>query len=82
MAGKVDESACKLVEQHGKGAAYMAVERLNESIDQGDRLRRDFWAQVVHAIHEYQRSLTASHVQVRRNPRTRGPGRCWSLQST
>jgi hypothetical protein len=82
MAGRVDESARKLVEQHGKRAAYIAVERLNESMGQGDRLGRDFWAQVVHAIHEYQRSLTASHVQVGRNPRKRGHARNSFLRST
>lgn len=57
MSAKVDEAARDLIEQHGIRAAYIAVERLNQSIDQGDRNGRDFWAQVVQAIHEYQRMV-------------------------
>jgi hypothetical protein len=55
MSGKVDEAARDLIEQHGIRAAYFAVERLNESIDRRDQIGRDFWARVVHAIHEHQR---------------------------
>ena len=55
MSAKVDEAARNLIEQHGIRAAYFAVERLNESIDRRDQIGRDFWAQVVHAIHEHQR---------------------------
>jgi hypothetical protein len=29
--------------------------RANQSIDEHDHPARDFWAQVVHAIHQYQR---------------------------
>jgi|1186.fasta_scaffold869270_2 hypothetical protein len=32
------------------------MERLNKSIEWGDWSARDFWAQVVHAIHDYQRA--------------------------
>jgi hypothetical protein len=51
----VDEAARKLIEEHGPRAVHIAVERLNQSIDERDHPARDFWAQVVHAIHEYQR---------------------------
>jgi hypothetical protein len=33
MPARVDASARALIEQHGTGAAYAAVERLNQSID-------------------------------------------------
>ena len=69
MHTTVDSSARELIDQHGTRAVYIAVERLNQSIDQGDRDGRDFWAQVVHAIHEYQRSVSA------RNQRRRGPSK-------
>jgi len=55
MSAKVDEEARNLIEQHGIRAAYTAVERLNERIDRRDQIGRDFWAQVVQAIHEHQR---------------------------
>ncbi len=57
MPARVDELACKLIEQHGSRAVHIAVERLNQSIDERDYPARDFWAQVVHAIHEYERSV-------------------------
>jgi hypothetical protein len=57
MPARVDELARKLIEQHGTSAVYIAVERLNQSIDERDHPARDFWAQVVHAIHEYQRPV-------------------------
>ena len=56
MPARVDELARKLIEQHGTRAVYIAVERLNQSIDERDHPARDFWAQVVHAIHENQPS--------------------------
>ena len=71
MPATVDEAARKLIEQHGTGAVYAAVERLNQSIDERDRPARDFWAQVVHAIHEYQRTLGAVRPQSGRKPRKR-----------
>ena len=60
MPARVDELARKLIEQHGSRAVHIAVERLNQSIDEHDYPARDFWAQVVHAIHEYQRLEQAS----------------------
>jgi len=57
MSAKVDKAARDLIEQHGTRAAHVAVERLNESIDRRDQIGRDFWAQVVHAIHEDQRMV-------------------------
>jgi len=62
MSAKVDEAARDLIEQHGVRAAYIAVERLNQSIDQADQIGRDFWVQVVHAIHEHQRAADAAKV--------------------
>lgn len=44
-----------LIAQHGDGAARAAVDHLNAMIDLGDFHRRDMWARVVHAIHDYQR---------------------------
>jgi hypothetical protein len=32
------------------------MEQLNKGIDRGDQSARDFWAQVVHAIHDYERT--------------------------
>ena len=40
----VDSSARALIEQQGTDAVYTAVEWLNQSIDQGDRIGRVFWA--------------------------------------
>jgi hypothetical protein len=56
MPARVDELARKLIEEHGTRAVLVAVERLNQSIDERDIHSRDFWAQVVHAIHEHQPS--------------------------
>jgi len=55
MPARVDDAARKLIEEHGPRAVRIAVERLNQSIDERDHPARDFWAQVVHAIHQYQR---------------------------
>jgi hypothetical protein len=60
MPARVEELASTLIEHHGKRAVYIAVERLNQSIDERDHPARDLWAQVVHAIHEYQRLEQAS----------------------
>ena len=57
MPATVEEAARELIEQQGRRAVYVAVEKLNQSIDERDGIGRDFWAQVVHAIHEYQRSI-------------------------
>jgi hypothetical protein len=54
MPARVDELARSLIEEHGTRAVLVAVERLNQSIDERDIQSRDFWAQVVHAIHEHQ----------------------------
>ena len=63
MPARVDELARKLIEQHGTRAVYIAIERLNQSIDERDHPARDFWAQVVHAIHERQRLVHGSKPQ-------------------
>lgn len=52
---EVDFIARALIAQHGAGAARAAVDHLNAMIDLGDYHRRDMWARVVHAVHDYQR---------------------------
>ncbi|HEX3881590.1 MAG TPA: hypothetical protein VHW66_02935 [Stellaceae bacterium] len=52
---EVDFIARAIIAQHGDGAARAAVDHLNAMIDLGDFRRRDMWARVVHAIHDYQR---------------------------
>ena len=54
MPARVEELAHRLIEEHGSRAVHVAIERLNQSIDERDIHSRDFWAQVVHAIHEHQ----------------------------
>jgi hypothetical protein len=68
MPARVGELARKLIEQHGSRAVYIAVERLNQSIDERDHPARDFWAQVVHAIHECQRLGHSSNARAIRDP--------------
>ena len=43
MPARVDELARNLIEHHGTRAAFVAVERLNQSIDERDPAARDFW---------------------------------------
>ena len=64
MPARVDELARNLIEEHGTRAVLVAVERLNQSIDERDIHSRDFWAQVVHAIHEHQRLVHGSKRRV------------------
>jgi hypothetical protein len=68
MPARVDELARKLIEEHSTRAAHIAVERLNQSIDQHDYPARDFWAQVVRAIHEYQRSVNGPKARAAGEP--------------
>ena len=71
MPAQVEQTARELIEQHGAKAVYIAVEALNQCIDHDDRLGRDFWAQVVQAIHEYQRCLAQQKQRFRRNSKVR-----------
>ena len=48
----VEKAARLLRDKHGAQAALVALERLNRSIDRKNWSARDFWAQVVHAIHQ------------------------------
>ena len=64
MPARVEQLARSLIEDHGIRAVYIAVERLNQSIDERDLLGRDFWAQVVHVVHEHQRSVHGSKRRV------------------
>ena len=75
MRASVDDAARALIVQRGSTAAYAALERLNQSIDQGDSFARDFWAQVVRAIHEYQQVVIAPGPPSRRNTRRTEQGR-------
>jgi hypothetical protein len=64
MPARVNELARSLIEEHGTRAVLVAVERLNQSIDERDIHSRDFWAQVVHAIHEHQSLVQGSKQRV------------------
>ena len=52
----VERLAREMIAQHGRQAARVAAERLNEMIDRTNIPGRDVWACVVHAIHERQGS--------------------------
>ena len=56
MLVTVENSARKLIEQYRLRAVFVAMDRLNQSIDKRDFHARDFWAQVVHVIHEFHRT--------------------------
>jgi len=74
MPARVDELARSLIEEHGPRAVLVAVERLNQSIDERDIPGRDFWAQVVHAIHENQSLVQGAKQRVSgRNRRANPP---------
>jgi hypothetical protein len=49
---EVDWRACALLQQHGSDAVYIALDRLNESIDPGTVALGIFWAEVVGVIHK------------------------------
>jgi hypothetical protein len=46
MLVTVENSARKLIKQYAADAVFIAMDRLNRSIDQRDFHARDFWAQV------------------------------------
>jgi hypothetical protein len=48
LATKIEDSARGLIAKHEDRAVFVAVDLLNESIDQRDWHARNFWAQVVH----------------------------------
>jgi hypothetical protein len=56
MLGTVEESARRLIAEYEVRAVFVAIDRLNQSIDRRNWHARDFWAQVVHVLHDYQRS--------------------------
>jgi hypothetical protein len=47
MLTKVKDSARQLIIKYRLRAVFVAIDRLNKSIDTGDWRARDFWAQVV-----------------------------------
>jgi hypothetical protein len=53
LAPEINREANALRERHGAAAVHLALSRLNDSIDRHDPSARDFWVQVVRAIHEY-----------------------------
>ena len=57
---EVTRIAREMIRQHEERAAFAAVERLNQMIDQGDWRGRDVWARIVHAIHELQQTSIAN----------------------
>jgi hypothetical protein len=48
-----------LIARHGNAAARTAATHLNRVIDRGDAAARDFWAGVVHLIHQRQDEAVA-----------------------
>jgi hypothetical protein len=59
---EIERIAGELLAEHGRRAARIAAERLNEMIDRNNISGRDMWACVVHAIHEQQgTSPSADH---------------------
>jgi hypothetical protein len=48
-----------MIRRHGAEAARTAAGHLNRAIDRGDLTARDYWAWVVHAIHQQQRHARA-----------------------
>ena len=75
MPARVDALARSLIEEHGIRAVGVAVERLNQSIDERDVHGRDLWAQVVHAIHEHQPSVHGPKRRVSRGGSRRASSR-------
>ena len=73
MPARVDELARSLIAEHGTRAVLVAVERLNQIIDERDIHSRDFWAQVVHAIHEHQPLVQGSKQRVSGRSRQANP---------
>ena len=51
-SGVAERMAVEMIARHGPNAAREATIRLNRMIDRGDMPARDFWACVVHVIHE------------------------------
>jgi hypothetical protein len=49
---EIDRKARLLIQQHGSRAALLAADALNQCIDREEWEGRDFWARIVHRIHE------------------------------
>jgi hypothetical protein len=56
MLVTAEGSARRLIDKYRLRAVFVAMERLNQSIDRRDFHAGDFWAHVVQAIHEFQRA--------------------------
>jgi len=54
----VEQIAGELIAEHGPKAVHVAIGRLNDAIDRGDRISRDFYAEIVCAIIEQDRSAS------------------------
>ena len=55
---RVAQIAGELITEHGPKAVYAAIARLNDAIDRGDWISRDFYAEIVCAIIEQDRSAS------------------------
>jgi hypothetical protein len=55
---RVAQIAGELIAEHGPKAVHVAIGRLNDAIDRGDRISRDFYAEIVCAIIEQDRSAS------------------------
>ena len=53
----IETVARQMLVEHGSRAAIAAAERLNRCIDEGDKLGRDDWAQVVYVIHRLRQGM-------------------------
>ncbi|MBV9824329.1 MAG: hypothetical protein JO001_01410 [Alphaproteobacteria bacterium] len=51
---EIERLAREMIGRYGQGAARVAAEHLNDMIDRDNAKGRDFWACVVHEIHQHQ----------------------------
>jgi hypothetical protein len=73
MLVTVESSARKLIQQYLLRAVFVAMDRLNKSIDQRDFHARDFWPQVVRPLRRRRsRFLPAASSARGSTPRRRG----------
>jgi hypothetical protein len=63
-AARVAQIAGELITEHGPNAVRAAIARLNDAIDRGDRISRDFCAEIVCAIIEQNRGVRCEAPQV------------------
>jgi hypothetical protein len=54
----VAQIADELITEHGRNAVHVAIAGLNDAIDRGDRISRDFYAEIVCVIIEQDRGAS------------------------